>query len=161
RLAMSGFAIGDAATGLLYDIGDSLDDLSVLYRRKPKSETGTITWTGDSNAAHRPNAAAVHEPTDDEQDSRGSAAYIHLRDQLNSMQIDKNTGINQRNRWQSRQRGGQGEPYYRDAEGFDRALGMAIEAGKTVMREKWGHDGCDLRGVGLGPGDAWRVVPEW
>ncbi|TKA75451.1 hypothetical protein B0A49_05708 [Cryomyces minteri] len=161
RLAMSGFAMGDATTGLVYDIGDSLDDLSVLYRRKPKSETGTVTDTGDSSAAHRPEAAAVHEPTDDEEDDRGSAAYVHLRDQLNSMQMDKNTGTNQRNRWQSRQRGGQGEPFYRDAEGFDRALGMAIEAGKAVMREKWGHDGCDLRRVGLGLGDAWRVVPEW
>ncbi|OCL07137.1 hypothetical protein AOQ84DRAFT_223161, partial [Glonium stellatum] len=66
-----------------------------------------------------------------------------------------------RNFWQARQMGGQGEPWYRDPEGFDRGLKMMIEAGREIMYEKWGHRGCDIRGAGRNFTDAWRVEHDW
>jgi hypothetical protein len=33
--------------------------------------------------------------------------------------------------------GGQGEPFYRDLNGFDVAIGMTIEHRKKVFSEKW------------------------
>jgi hypothetical protein len=58
---------------------------------------------------------------------------------------------------QGRQQGGKGEPFYRDAEGFEIGLAMTIEHKGRVYAEKWGHRYCDLPDVGLKAEDAWRV----
>jgi hypothetical protein len=67
-----------------------------------------------------------------------------------------------RNTWQGGQRGGWGEPYYYDAEGFAEALDVITEAGKEVFRRKWGHRDCDLiTGAGVSLGDQWRLEKDW
>lgn len=58
-------------------------------------------------------------------------------------------------------RGGQGEPFYRDPEGFEKGILMWMDFGRDVFREKWGRGPCDLREAGLVEGDAWRVVKDW
>jgi hypothetical protein len=42
RMRMANLSIGNAAptAGKWYDMGETLDDLEVLYRRKPKGSTG-------------------------------------------------------------------------------------------------------------------------
>ncbi|KAK3062765.1 hypothetical protein LTS18_003409, partial [Coniosporium uncinatum] len=59
------------------------------------------------------------------------------------------------------QSGGQGEPFYRDIDGFETSLYMTFQHGQNVMAEKWGHRGCNLRAVGLGKDDQWRVHRDW
>lgn len=38
---------------------------------------------------------------------------------------------------------------------------MISGLGESVYAEKWGHRECDLRGVGLNLGDAWKVEHDW
>lgn len=146
RLAMAGFWQEDAHTGLIYDIGTPLEDLLVLYRRFAPSSPGP---TG-------PNPISL-PPVWGNQDEKGSPLYHDLLTHLYTLQTRKNNDIRGRNYWQAEQTGGQGEPFYRDAEGFDRAVKMGIQFGRDMMAEKWGHRGCDLRANGLGKGDEWRV----
>ena len=58
-------------------------------------------------------------------------------------------------------RGGQGEPFYRDPEGFEKGIWMWMNFGRDVFTEKWGRGPCDLREAGLVEGDAWKVVKDW
>ena len=150
RLTMNGLIQKVGHVGLVFDIDRSLKDLQVLYRRR-KPAKGTPEGAGS--------ASDMVSPTNRPEDDRASSRYTSLRDTLNSMQVDKNSG--NRNTWQAAQRGGQGEPYYRDPLGFQKAIEMWMDFGQRVMHEKWGHKGCNLRGVGLGPGDAWKVEHDW
>ena len=149
RLVMAEYRLDDAKTGLVYDIGTSVDDLLVYYRRKPiesrvdevKSKRSTAVW-GD-------------------EDERASPAYYDLTHKLDVMQNFKNADTRGRNFWQASQSGGQGEPYYVDSEGFEKSVQMTIEHGRQVMAEKWGHRGCDLRASNLNAEDAWQVTRDW
>ncbi len=98
--------------------------------------------------------------TDTEEDTLGSETWKELQVTLEAMAEEKRKDP-YRNSWQLKQRGGQGEPYYVDADGWERALQMTIEAGGRIMEEKWGHRGCDIRDVGLKEGDQWRVEHDW
>ena len=128
RLWMRNFTIEEATTGIVFDVGSSLDDLARLYVRDP---------------------------------ARNGNAYTSLISTLEEMQHNKNEGAEHRNKWQSRQRGGQGEPFYRDPDGFEKGLQLTMELGRRVFEEKWGRGSCDLRDAGLDEGDAWTVVGGW
>ena len=73
----------------------------------------------------------------------------------------KLSGKEERNSWQYKQQGGNGEPFYRDPEGFETALQMAIACGVETYQEKWGSKECSLRGTGLKLDDAWKVEHNW
>lgn len=64
-----------------------------------------------------------------------------------------------RNLWQLRQGGGEGEPFYRDQEGFQVGLDTMIETGRRVFADKWGHRGCDI--FDRTAEDAWRLQRDW
>ncbi|KAM7213713.1 hypothetical protein V8F06_010912 [Rhypophila decipiens] len=67
-----------------------------------------------------------------------------------------------RNTWHKSQRGGQGEPFYYDPEGFDAGFNEQIAAGRRIFEEKWGHRGCNLFGdTALNLEDQWRVEHDW
>ena len=134
RLWMRDFRIENAEAGKVWDVASSLEDLEVLYRKGDNV---------DSNA------------------QRNSPAYKDLVQKLDDMQHAKATDSGGRNTWQARQRGGQGEPFYRDAEGFERAVMMWMEFGRDVFTEKWGRGPCDIRDAGMIEGDAWRVEKDW
>ncbi|KAK3304668.1 uncharacterized protein B0T15DRAFT_558611 [Chaetomium strumarium] len=71
------------------------------------------------------------------------------------------SGNGDRNTWQARQRGGQGEPFYRDPDGFEQGVRMWIDTGRSVFAEKWGHRGCDIARAGVRPEDAWQLERDW
>lgn len=95
-----------------------------------------------------------------EEDTLGSDQWFRLSNTLEGMAREKREDP-YRNSWQLKQRGGQGEPFHYDADGWERALQMTIETGGAIMEEKWGHKGCNLREVGLKAGDQWRVDHDW
>ncbi len=95
-----------------------------------------------------------------EEDTIGSENWKQLQDDLEAMAEEKRKDP-YRNSWQLKQKGGQGEPYYYDAEGWEKALQMTIETGNQIYHEKWGHKGCDIQQVGLKEGDQWRVEHDW
>ena len=91
----------------------------------------------------------------DEEDERNSTAWHDLRATLQKMQHNKGFGTNHRNSWQRWQQGGEGQPFYRDINGFEESLEQMYKAGEAVYLSKWGTEGCSL--WKLHPGDAWRV----
>ena len=93
------------------------------------------------------------------EDTIKSPNFDALEHTLDAMQGSKNSG--ERNKWQSRQGGGKGEPFYRDSEGFEKAIQMTIAHGRNIFSEKWGHRDCDIVAKGYRPEDAWRVDHDW
>lgn len=195
RLAMNNLKTPTADAGQVFDVGDSLPDLEVLYRRRKKagkskrdekvtgstfddtkqlvnipSDGSPITVTDNANsttppASSVPSTPNTPSPNQDylestEEDTLNSTNWSQLQITLEAMAQAKRDDP-YRNSWQLKQKGGQGEPFYYDAEGWEKALQMTIETGGRIMEEKWGHKGCDLQGVGLKEGDQWRVEHDW
>lgn len=91
-------------------------------------------------------------------DTRNSSNWHELQQTFQNMQNFKyDEEKHGRLDWQISQTGGEGEPYYRDPDGFAEALEIYIQAGIKVFRQKWGQGSCALRGSGLGIDDAWKV----
>ena len=205
RFAMNGFEYQIADAGQVFDVGKSLPDLEVLYRREKNAGaqkreeriTGStfdddkklITFDDDGKATVTDNAnsttpppeavpvaaaaaappssasAAISPPNKQylsktESDTLGSPAWKQLQDTLEAMAEEKRND-KYRNSWQLKQSGGEGEPFYYDAEGWEKALQMVIDTGTKVYEEKWGHRGCDIKDIGLKEGDQWRVDHDW
>ena len=155
RLGMAGMKTVVADAGKVFDVTNSLDDLEVLYRTKAKSLARRTESEG-----MEPQNGSTTGTSEAGEDERGSEGWIKLREKLQQMHDDK-IADKYRNSWQLRQRGGKGEPFYYDPDGFEKALQMQIHVGTEVYEEKWGHRGCDIRDVGLGLGDEWRVEHDW
>ena len=193
RLAMMDFKSPIQNAGEVFDVTESVPDLEVFYRQKPrkaaneedKSSEGSSTnerrdsddtdpEEGASTSSSSPSAAAsssaptpIPSSTADtppttsssspsfEEDTRNSTTYHTLFSTLKAIMQKKQSDI-ERNSWQHRQKGGQGEPFYYDPEGFEQALQWTIETGAKINEEKWGHKGCDLKKFRQ-IGDMWRV----
>lgn len=142
RLAMRGWVMKDAYIGFIYDMGLVLDDLRVLYR-EDTNETLAMC-PGDTPEEKRPFGL-------------NDCRYERVKWMCDDLQRKKQENKSGRNFWQAQQMGGQGEPFYRDPLGFDQAIMMSNENGQDIMGEKWGHQGCNIRGYGLNIQDQWRV----
>ena len=176
RIAMNGYSTPIADAGEVFDVGKSLDDLEVLYRRRKKGSglkrmvgeqtevgghTSSSFSSNSSAAAGTPSSLAGSKYLEQtEPDERGGPGWRALKETLGEMAKEKREDP-YRNSWQLKQRGGQGEPYYYDADGWETALQMTIDTGMKINEEKWGHRGCDIKGAGLKEGDQWRVEHDW
>lgn len=200
RLAMNGLTTPIADAGQVFDVGKSLPDLEVLYRRKKKAgvvgrreekitgstfddekqvidmvtggKVSTVDESANSTSSPPEPASAAAPATlaasgankkyfeETEEDTLGSETWKELQVTLEAMAEEKRKDP-YRNSWQLKQKGGQGEPFYYDAEGWEKALQMTIETGTKVYEEKWGHRGCDIGKIGLKEGDQWRVEHDW
>lgn len=150
RLWMRKFRIEGAEAGRVWDVHTSLDNLERLYERGGDPPKATEKGQGDKEILSR-------EP----EVERNSAVYQELVHSLDVLQDLKSNADGGRNTWQARQRGGQGEPFYRDPEGFEKGIWMWMDFGRDVYTEKWGRGPCDLREAGLVEEDAWRLVKNW
>ena len=226
RIAMNDLTTPIADAGQIFDVGRSLDDLEVLFRRKKKTTKGrrdaeakqadtedsishakqssnsslvsesdssdhaaTSTsagsssiastsafspssssttslppgahlTTGASNSKDKPSGASEAYLSSTEEDELGGPGWQTLQDQLEAMAQEKRDDP-YRNSWQLKQRGGKGDPYYYDPDGWEKALQMTIETGTKVYEEKWGHRGCGLEETELVEGDQWRVEHDF
>ncbi|MCJ1379711.1 hypothetical protein MMC17_002813 [Xylographa soralifera] len=157
RLAMADYRMDDAHVGTIYDLSTSLDDLLLLYRRSDDREN-----LNDEDLSRR-GIFSSSAPDISPLGALGDDGFYALKKTLDDMDRWKNDNkINPagRNTWQARQQGGQGEPFYYDAEGFSQAIDMANQNGKRVYEQKWDGGGCGLSGRGLKATDAWRVGPD-
>ncbi|KAL9127966.1 MAG: hypothetical protein Q9217_003257 [Psora testacea] len=154
RLWMKDFRIEDAQVGKVWDVAESLDDLGILYQRGEveKKERREFLDSIEADALDKRKEAEVQ---------KNSPAYKELLVKLDQLQAAKSGNQGGRNTWQARQKGGQGEPFYRDSDGFEKAVSMWMEFGRTVFAEKWGRGPCDIRAAGLKDGDEWKVVADW
>ena len=151
RLWMKNFSIETAKAGLIYDVAESVDNLEMFYRRKPK----IAKREEESQPPPEPPTPVTKS------DGRNSPEYHELLKKLDELQRAKSEDKGGRNTWQARQHGGQGEPFYRDGDGFELGIQMTMTFGRDVFEAKWGRGPCDIRDAGLKEDDAWRVVPGW
>ncbi len=102
-------------------------------------------------------------PRDDEPANVGTALLPAGRNgsQRATTAVGNTILVGTRNGWQLRQRGGVGEPFYRDPEGFEAGLQHLIATGRQVYADKWGHRGCDLDMMGIRADDAWHLEHDW
>ena len=154
RLWMKGFKIENEEAGKVWDIAASLDDLEMLYRR---GEVGRKEREGAGDALERRELDKRKEA----EVQKNSPAYHELLAKLDELQTAKAENKGGRNTWQARQKGGQGEPFYRDSDGFEKGVSLWMDFGRDVFAEKWGRGPCDIRDAGLKDGDEWRVVYDW
>ncbi|PQE05639.1 glycosyl transferase family 8 protein [Rutstroemia sp. NJR-2017a BBW] len=91
-------------------------------------------------------------------DTPDSPDYCKLLDVARDLVQNKySTGADGRNTWQRQQTGGQGEPYYKNPDGFEKAIQMTINFGRSVYLEKWGTYDCALVAKGVTKEDEWKV----
>lgn len=145
RFHMAGVKMPTADAGHITDVAGSID-LNLLFRKQIDPSNPPTTVAQMNNL-----------PEDD----RGKTGYEQLLEAISVQSELKNHGEEERNSWQYKQTGGQGEPFYRDPQGFEWALQTAINAGVETYHEKWGHDGCDLMEAGLKTQDAWMVEKDY
>ncbi|KAL8871163.1 MAG: hypothetical protein Q9174_002948 [Haloplaca sp. 1 TL-2023] len=159
RLSMNNYHQPVQDAGMIYDVTTSLPDLSILYRRRPKSPPTTRDSDGSTttnNTTSTPSTNNQDYLLTTTEDTLAGPGFLTLNTTLEKIQQDKRDD-KYRNSWQLRQNGGEGEPYYYDPDGFEKALQMTIEVGTKINEEKWGHKGCDIKKAGLKEGDQWRV----
>ncbi|KAK4222941.1 hypothetical protein QBC38DRAFT_518093 [Podospora fimiseda] len=139
RLMWEGYWQDETDIGYILDVSSVLDDLGVLLRipgtkisYQGLEQTGELTWE----------------------------TLVLLGQKMEREKYSD--GYTWRNTWQVKQQGGQGEPFYRDWEGFEIGTKKMIDMGREVFAEKWGHGGCDIARIeGLRGGDAWRLERDW
>ncbi|CAN8103869.1 unnamed protein product [Discula destructiva] len=166
RQKWAGYFQGSTQIGIIIDTSTVLDDFAALFRVSGVH----ATFQGDPGpseladaASHDVLAQLDFEDADLERrqlvDEDGETIE-HLVDVAYRMQAVKYIdGGWWRNLWQLRQGGGQGEPFYRDQEGFQVGLDTMIETGRRVFADKWGHRGCDI--FDRTAEDAWRLQRDW
>ncbi|KAK6844122.1 hypothetical protein PG995_014232 [Apiospora arundinis] len=109
------------------------------------------------NPAHqRRDVPFPHEPLNM---SEPTDYWWQLRREADNMFHHKYGGQRGRNTWQWAQHGGQDDPFYYDAVGFEESVQMLTQAGRQVFAQKWGHRDCDLRRYKAG--DQWKVEKDW
>jgi len=142
RVQMSGYALTDYYAGHILDVRTLLPDLEILYRQEKETCPETATATTRYK--------------------EGDCRFQALKAIVLEMDKLKSDSVGIRNTWQTQQRGGQGEPFYRDPRGFEIALKRTSDLGSSLYDLKWGHHGCNLAEErSVKPMDAWRVYPDW
>ncbi|KAL8816719.1 MAG: hypothetical protein Q9191_008280, partial [Dirinaria sp. TL-2023a] len=101
RIAMQGLKTPIADAGKVFDVGKSLDDLEILYRRRPKEKASRDIESGVNNTE---TSSAYGGSA--EEDTRGSENWKKLQETLQAM-ADEKVADSFRNSWQKRQKGGQ------------------------------------------------------
>lgn len=165
RQKWAGYFQGSTQIAIIIDTSTVLDDFAALFRIPGVH----ATFQGDPGTEEQRQAGddtakklAFEEREADRRaqvDAEGETVE-HLVDVAYRMQAVKYIdGGWWRNMWQLRQGGGQGEPFYRDQEGFQVGLDTLIETGRRVFSDKWGHRGCDI--FDRVETDAWRLQRDW
>lgn len=152
RLMWAGYWQGESEIGIILDVNTVLDDVGALLRI-PGIEA---RFAGDDSNN------SIAEAGEFEFNMSKGETWERLVEIGKRMEgVKYSDGNTWRNTWQVRQQGGQGEPFYRDWEGFETGTKMMIDLGRNVFAEKWGHRGCDIAKVGIKAEDAWRLERDW
>ncbi|KAK6534414.1 hypothetical protein TWF281_005739 [Arthrobotrys megalospora] len=125
RLSMKNWTMDPVDIGHIFDVASHLKDLAVLY------------------------------PAEGQESELNTTRFVDLKLELERMMKEKLDNKGGRNYWQARQNGGQGEPFWRNPKGFERAINFWIEKGRELFRLKWDYGDCDLERIGRKYGDEW------
>lgn len=163
RQKWAGYFQGSTQIGIIIDTSTVLDDFAAFFRIPGVH----ATFQGDPGPEDTARDDVLKQMDLEEAEEarrrlvdKDGETVEHLVEMAYRMQAVKYIdGGWWRNMWQLRQGGGQGEPFYRDQEGFQVGLDLMIEAGRRVFADKWGHRGCDI--FDRSDEDAWRLQRDW
>lgn len=163
RQKWAGYFQGSTQIGIIIDTSTVLDDFAAFFRLPGVH----ATFQGDPGPEDTSRDDVLKQMDQEEAEEerrrlvdKEGETVEHLVEMAYRMQAVKYIdGGWWRNMWQLRQGGGQGEPFYRDQEGFQVGLDTMIEAGRRVFADKWGHRGCDI--FDRSEKDAWRLQRDW
>ncbi|KAK2035838.1 hypothetical protein LZ31DRAFT_308082 [Colletotrichum somersetense] len=168
RLAMDGWTMKHRRAGIINDVSTNLEDLAALYRVPGVKPTfvdpnppAPSAPAGKGSEKQRSNGKTADAAPSSNTTAASATYFRSLVDVGLEMANYKYRDSNHaRNTWQKSQRGGAGEPYYYDPEGFAEAFEVLVAAGRKVFELKWGRGECDIaEGYGLKTADQWRVLP--
>ncbi|KAK4235681.1 hypothetical protein C8A03DRAFT_46218 [Achaetomium macrosporum] len=155
RLMLAGYWQGESEAGIILDVASVMEDVGALLRIP--GVRARLPGDNDYYDGEEEGEYGGREWIDKHGETWERLLQLGYR-----MEREKYHGGNgHRNTWQRRQRGGQGEPFYRDPDGFEQGVKMFIDTGRSVFAEKWGHRGCDIAKAGIRPEDAWRLERDW
>ena len=165
RLHWAGYWQPQSEAGLVFDVNVPLDDIGALFRL-PGSHARFASDPVFDSASNKkkPHLEASLEREEDMYSwvEKEGEAFQHLIEVAGRMQDFKLEGQGTTPKTRpSRQTGGEGDPFYRDPQGFEEGLKTMIDAGRRVFADKWGHRGCDLLELGVQVRDAWRLERDW
>ncbi|KAK6350945.1 hypothetical protein TWF718_004125 [Orbilia javanica] len=129
RLTMKDWPQGIFDAGHIYDVGSHLKDLAVLF------------------------------PAEGQESELNTTRFNDLKAELERMMKEKHENKGGRNYWQAKQDGGQGEPFWRNPKGFERAINFWIDKGRELFKLKWDHPDCNLVEIGRKYGEEWTKGP--
>ncbi|KAK3491274.1 uncharacterized protein B0T23DRAFT_405964 [Neurospora hispaniola] len=153
RLMWAGYTQNESTApateaGHILDVSTVLDDIGALFRIPgiKASFPGDPDPPARNQKAEATSAAAVMtKDTSEITEAETHANLLSTARRMERAKYARGNGYEGRTKsWQMKQQGGQGEPFYRDAEGFGTGVEMWIETGRAVYSQKWGHRGCDL-----------------
>lgn len=167
RQHWAGYFQGSTQIGIIIDTSTVLDDFGALFRVPGIQATFQGDPGADELRAARDKDDKLRVQEFEQAEAERQARVVkegetieHLVEIAYRMQAVKYIdGGWWRNMWQLRQGGGQGEPFYRDQEGFQVGLDTMIETGRRVFADKWGHRGCDI--FDRTAEDAWQLQRDW
>ncbi|KAF3903922.1 hypothetical protein ABW21_db0202842 [Orbilia brochopaga] len=125
RLFQRNYTQKDWDAGHIFDLASHLQDLAVLY------------------------------PAAGEESALDTTRFKELKLELERMMGEKQQNKKGRNTWQAVQDGGQGEPFWRNPKGFEKAINFWIEKGRELFKLKWNYPDCDIIKAGRKAGDEW------
>lgn len=100
-----------------------------------------------------------HFPTPEERffgpEALNSERYRKLKEDLKRTMEEKNKDSEERNTWQTEKKGGKGEPWTYDPQGFQKAWWMLADKGREVFLKKWSTGECAITKKGKKLTDAW------
>lgn len=166
RLHWAGYWQPQSEAGLVFDVDVPMKDIGALFRL-PGSHAG---FSGDPvfgppDELKQPRREAELKREQDmyswvEKEGEAFQHLVEVAERMQKAKWDADKGASPK-KWQTRQTGGQGEPFYRDPEGFGAGMETIAEAGRRVFADKWGHRGCDLLNIGIELKDAWKLERDW
>jgi hypothetical protein len=162
RLHWAGYWQPQSEAGLVFDVSEALDDIGALFRLPGAhaSFANDPVFLDTNRPGHEVEQAQekkLHSWVEKEGET-----WQHLIHIAERMQESKWVGRGAyRNSWQTRQSGGEGEPFHRNPEGFESGIQTLIDAGRRVFADKWGHRGCDLIDMGIDGNDVWKLERDW
>jgi hypothetical protein len=127
RVPMHGFTTGDVRAGHIFDIP------------RPISHPETKFFPGEK---------------DSDRTLLNASRYQALLGELKALQDEKHVGA--RNKWQSANTGGKGDPWTYDPEGFQKMWWATADFGRELYKKKWGTDECRLGDKGIKIEDAFK-----
>ncbi|KAK6530669.1 hypothetical protein TWF281_007508 [Arthrobotrys megalospora] len=143
RMRLSGYSILERRVGWIFDLAEHVKDLEYYFfgvggsASLDGAEKGRI-----GNGDGKP----------------GSMRYKMLKRKLRVLMGAKNTG--ERNTWQYELRGGKGEPWTYDPDGFQTAWWGMADAGRAVFSKKWGTLACKPSTAGKGLSRIWNEAED-